>query len=289
MRNILLGLSAIAACGAATAAQAQAQDGDSGWELHGFGDVSLKSDYVTPRGLVVVDDGATVQVLNGLVAVAPSGLAIHAGTWVDLNPGYNKAENITTLNEFDFFVGVSGKIAPGLTAGVEYQQFISGQPSVAFQDERNIEFSLKYADGDKDTAVTLNPYAKLFWAFDSKSSTVVLGKAGGTFDVELGAVPTYKFQGATLSAPTWITVGPKTYWGKRGDAIKDSNVGVFSTGLKGSVPLKIFGSGGASASIYAQIQYYKLLNDNLEAARFILTRSTGDDKVTFGTGISFGF
>ncbi len=285
MRNLLLGISALATFG--FAGTAHADDGD--WQLHGFGDVSVKSDYVTPRGLVVVDDGVTVQVLNGLVAVTPGGVAFHAGTWVDLNPGYNHTENITTVNEFDFFVGVSGKITPQLEAGVEYSQFISGQPSVAFQDERNIEFSLKYHDGDKDSKVTINPYVKLFWAFDSKSSTVVLGKAGGTYDVELGVVPTINLGAGSISVPTWITVGPKTYWGSKGDAIDDSNFGVVSTGLKGSVPIKLFKGGGASASLYAQVQYYHLINDNLEAARFLLTRSTGSDKVTFGAGISFGF
>lgn len=284
MRKTLLGISALATLACAGTAHA-----DDGWQLHGFGDISVKSDYVTPRGLVVVDDGATVQVLNGLVAVAPGGFAIHAGTWLDLNPSYNRAENITAVNEFDWFVGISGNIAPKLEAGVEYSEFISGQPSVAFKPERNIEFSLKYHDGGKDSQVTINPYAKLFWAVDSKSSTVVLGKAGDTFDVELGMAPTIKVGEGSISAPTWITVGPKTYWGKKGDGIKDSNFGVFSTGLKGSIPINVFKGGGASASLYAQLQYYHLINDNLEAARFILTRSTGDDKVTFGAGISIGF
>lgn len=284
MRKLFLGFSSLAALACAGTAHA-----DDGWQLHGFGDVSVKSDYVTPRGLVVVDDGVTVQVLNGLVAVAPSGFAIHAGTWVDVNPAYNHKENITALNEFDYFIGISGNIAPKLEAGVEYSEFISGQPSVAFQNERNLEFSLKYHDGSKDSKFTLNPYAKLFWAFDSKSSTVVLGKAGDTFDVELGAVPTIAVgDGATISAPTWITIGPKTYWGKTNDLIPDSNFGVFSTGLKGSIPIKFF-KGGASASLYAQLQYYHLINDNLEVARFLLTNSTGKDKLTFGAGISFGF
>src|SRR3546814_6872254 len=78
--------------------------------------------------------------------------------------------------------------------------------------EHNIEFSAKYSDNPGGD-FAINPYAKLFWAVESKSSTVVLGKAGGTFDIELGAVPTVKAGAITLSAPTWITVGPKTYWG----------------------------------------------------------------------------
>lgn len=289
MRKKFIGLSAIATIACAGTAQAQE---DSGWELHGFGDISVKSDYVTPRGLIVVDDGVTVQVLNGLVATAPGGkFAIHAGTWVDLNPGYNRAENITAVNEFDFFVGVSGEIAPKLTAGVEYSQFISGQPSVAFQPEHNLEFSLKYADGGPDSAVSINPYAKFFWAFDSDSSTTVLGKRGGTFDVELGVVPTIKAGSGTISAPTWVTVGPKTYWGAKDNplAVEGQNFGVFSTGVKGSVPITGANAGGAKASIYAQIQYYHLINDNLETARFLLTRSTGRDKAVFAAGINVGF
>lgn len=287
MRKTLFGISAFAAVASANAAHAE--DGE-GWQLHGFGDISVKSDYVTPRGLVVVDDGATIQVLNGLVAVAPSGVAIHAGTWVDLNPGYNRAENITAVNEFDWFVGISAPVAKGLTAGVEYSEFISGQPSVAFKPERNIEFSLKYADGGPDSKVTVNPYAKVFWAVDSKSSTVVLGKRGGTFDVELGAVPTIKVSGGSISAPTWVTVGPKTYWGAKNNplAVEGQNFGVFSTGLKGMAPLKMF-KGGAKASVYAQLQYYHLINDNLVTARRLLTNSTGRDKLTFAAGINFGF
>ena len=284
MRKIILGLSSLAALGWAGAAHAA--DGD--WELHGFGDISVKSDYVTPRGLVVVDDGVTVQVLNGLVLKSPGGVTFHAGTWVDLNPGYNKAENITAVNEFDYFVGVSAYVTPKVEVGAEYSAFISGQPSVAFKPEHNIEFSVKYHDGDKDSPITINPYAKLFWAVSSKSSTVVLGKAGDTFDIEVGAVPTVKAGPAKFSMPTWVTFGPKSYWGPAGDGIKDSNFGVFSTGLKAETPLT-FLKGGASASVYAQVQYYHLINDNLTVARTILTNSTGRDKFVFGGGISFGF
>lgn len=258
-----------------------------GWQLHGFGDVSVKNDYVTPRGLVVTTKGVTIQVLNGLVAVSPGGVAFHAGTWVDINPGYSKADgNITAVNEFDYFFGVDYDIMPKLNVGVEYSEFISGQPSVAFKNEHNIEFHAKYKDS-ADKGFTINPYAKLFWAAWSKSSTVVLGKAGDTFDIELGVVPTVKTGALTLSAPTWVTVGPKTYWGL--GAAKDGNVGVFSTGLKASTPVSLFSS-GAGASVYAFAQYYNLINDNLVAAKAIL--NSGANKrshLQFGAGINVGF
>src|SRR3546814_20125605 len=80
MRTIK-GISALllAACSSIASAE--------GWQLHGFGDISVRNDYVTPRGLVVTTPGAEVQVLNGLVAVSPGGVAFHGGTWADLNPG----------------------------------------------------------------------------------------------------------------------------------------------------------------------------------------------------------
>jgi len=280
MRTIK-GISALllAACSSIASAE--------GWQLHGFGDVSVKNDYVTPRGLVVTTKGVTVQVLNGLVAVAPGGVAFHAGTWLDINPGYSKADgNITAVNEFDYFFGVDYDILPKLNVGVEYSEFISGQPSVAFKNEHNIEFHAKYKDS-ADKGFTINPYAKLFWAAWSKSSTVVLGKAGDTFDIELGAVPTVKAGALTLSAPTWVTVGPKTYWGT--GALKDGNVGVISTGFKASTPVTLF-KGGANASIYGFAQYYHLVNDNLVLAKAILNGgSSSRDQLQFGAGISIGF
>ena len=291
MRTKILGIAALAALTVSTAARA-----DNDWQIHGFGDISFRNDYVTPRGLVVTTDGATIQVLDGLVFVAPSGVAIHAGTWVDLNPGYNHSLNITGVNEFDWFVGIDAPLAKHLKGGVEVSQFISGQPSVAFHDETNIEFNLKYSDTPSG-GLSFNPYAKLFWAVSSKSSTVVLGKAGNTFDVELGAVPTYSAMGFTLSAPTWVTVGPESYWISNANfglvkslvpGADKSNLGVFSTGLKAATPLHF--KGNASASVYAFGQYYHLINDGLVASKYLL--EGGDhkrDQVVFGAGIGFGF
>lgn len=259
---------------------AHAEDGD--WALHGFGDVSVKNDYVTPRGLVVTTKGAAVQLLNGLVLAGPSGVTLHAGFWMDLNPGYDRAKNITAVNEFDYFVGVDKDIVPGLNFGIEYSQFVSGQPSVAFRDERNIEFALKYRDKGI-SGVKINPYVKLFWAV-SGDSTVVLGKKGGTFDVEIGAVPTVKTGPVTISMPTWITVGPQSYW-SRFPATTDGNLGVFSTGLKITAPVT------KGASVYGFGQYYNLINNNLVTAKGLLNTgtSTSRSQGVFGIGFNYGF
>ena len=83
--KLFMSIAALAISGWTSAALAD--DGD--YQLHGFGDYSLKNDYVTPRGLVVTTSGATVQVLNGLVLTTPAGITLHAGTWLDINPGFS--------------------------------------------------------------------------------------------------------------------------------------------------------------------------------------------------------
>ena len=252
--------------------------------LHGFGDLSVKNDYITPRGLHVTSDGTTIQALGGLVMDFPqdpssavTDVSVVVGSWVDFNPGH-EAPNTRTLNEYDWFVGVNAKFGDKWKAGVQYVEFISGQS--AFETEKNVEFSLSYSDGLKP--VTINPYAKLFYSLDG-DSTVVTGKRGDTYDVEIGAVPTVSLDPVVLSAPTWVTVGPKSFWGG------DKNVGVFSTGLKASLPLKLPDSAG-HWSVYAGYQYYHLINDNLVLAQSILNRGETDRDVhLFQVGIGFGF
>ncbi|WP_340314608.1 hypothetical protein [Rhizorhabdus argentea] len=261
------------------------------WELHGFGDVSVKKDYVTPRGLVVTTDGAMVHLVNGLSVNSPSGVSIYAGTFLALNPGH--ATGGEPLNEFDWWVGASVPVAEGLTASIEYGHWIF--PDTIPYDERNIQFTLKYADKPKN-GFSINPHANIFWSVNSKSSTVVLGKPDGTGYFELGVTPTYAGKGFTLTAPTWMSIGPKEYWVSEGNKAlvatlvnggDRSNLGVFSTGLKASVPLSLGGKAGAS--VYAFGQYYHMFNDGLVASKQLLNNGDQRNHFNFGVGMGWGF
>jgi hypothetical protein len=282
-----LGLLLTAGCLMAAASTNAWADSPS---LHGFADISVKTDYITPRGLHVVADGTTIQYLNGLVLSfdrAPTdtitNFALVGGIWSDFNPGYSKAHNSEAFNEFDWFLGANAKFGTKVTAGVQYVEFIS--PQNAFETEKNIEFSLSYSDGLKP--ISINPYVKVFYAMEG-DSTVVLGKKGETYDVEIGATPSIDVApggfALTLSAPTWVTVGPEEYWGGN-----DGNVGVFSTGIKASHPIGWLPSSAGHWSAYASYQYYNFINDNLVKSRTILTGETGDDDGIFAVGLSLGF
>jgi hypothetical protein len=199
-------------------------------DVHGFVDVSLRNDYITPRGLLVTNTGLTSQYLMGLVLDVYkdksgyiSDVSFNAGVWNDLWSKQNDP-HVGSWNEFDWFVGMDVKFAQSWKFSVQYIEFvppahdlITSFPST----ERNVNFTLAYDDSGwwGGAPFALNPYVQLWYAA-SGPSTVVLGKSS-TYYVEFGAVPTYDFKTAlfgipfVLSAPSWISVGPEDYWNKQ--------------------------------------------------------------------------
>jgi hypothetical protein len=297
-------------------------------DVHGFADVTFLNDYITPRGLLVTNTGLTTQILNGLgfdLYKDKNGwlnnVTISGGVWNDL---WSEQHDVAVgpWNEFDWFVGMNFTIAHNWNFGVQYQDFvppahdlITSFPST----EHNIEFSLLYDDSSwwGGGPFSLQPYAKLFYAI-SGPSTVVLGNRGSTYDVELGVVPTFdtsKMTGLPLvfSAPTWITVGPKSYW-NRNDGTTNvcgslstspcsmSNAGVVTTGLQAKLGLdaivpKRFGKWYWKTGA----RYYHIINDALVAAQEFTGAAGGASNVlgTFAsahrdvgviyTGIGFAY
>jgi hypothetical protein len=254
-------------------------------DIHGFFDVTFSNDYMTPRGLLVTNTGLTTQIVSGLTF----SLYKNPDTWINsfsvtvgtFNDLWSQQNNVTvgSWNEFDWWVSADWTIAKYWKTGVTYITFLS--PPGNFRQERNAEPYIRFDDGAlTGWAFTFNPYVKLFYAI-SGSSTVVVGNQGNTYDVEIGLVPTLdlkKITGSplTIAAPTWVTVGPTSYWnaGTTGCGLVTtapcslSNAGVFTTGLalKESLDWLVptrwgswYGKGG--------FQYYHIINDSLLLAQ----------------------
>ena len=263
------------------------------FDVHGFVDVSFKNDYITPRGLLVTNTGLTTQALMGLaldIYKDKGGfinlVSVYGGWWADT---WSKQNHPTArnLNEVDWFLGVSVKFAQNWKFGVEYSEFIS--PPGNFRTEQNVELSLAYDDSGWNPWFPINPYVKLFYAANG-SSTVVVGKVGDTYDVELGIVPTFDLNKAglpvVLTVPTWVTVGPSQYWnsgffnnplgtGNRGCGAalafcSHDNVGVFSTGLTGKTSLSSIPKRLGNWYAKYGFQYYNIINDNLRLAQTVV-------------------
>jgi hypothetical protein len=278
-------------------------------DVHGFFDVSFKNAYITPRGLLVTNTGLTTQVLGGLALDLYkdkngfiNNVSVYGGVWNDI---WSNQQHPTagSWNEFDWFVGASVKFARDWKFGVEYIEFIS--PPGNFRIERNVEFTLAYDDSSWNPWIPINPYVKVFYAA-SGDSTVVTGKAGDTFDVEIGMVPTLDLNKSgwpiVFTVPTWVTVGPEEYW-NRGitgcgtlstTPCKLGNVGVFSTGLTGKAALTFIPSRLGNWYAKAGFQYYDVINDSLLLAQTFVGTATSfntahrDVWVGFG-GVGFSF
>jgi hypothetical protein len=280
-------------------------------DIHGFFDVTFSNDYITPRGLLVTNTGLTTQILSGLafdLYKDPTGpinlVSVYAGAWNDLWSVQN-SPTVGSWNEFDWFVGGSVTFAKYWKAGAQYIVFLS--PPGNFAQERNLELTLSFDDGSlTGYPVSINPYVKWFNAI-SGDSTVVVGNQGKTYDVEIGMVPTLalkKYTGVPLSfaVPTWVTVGPTSYW-NRGvtgcGAVATapcslSNAGVFSTGLAAKLGLDAVPARLGSWYLKSGFQYYHMINDSLLLAQTFTGTATSfltahRDVWTWTAGLGFNF
>jgi hypothetical protein len=271
-----------------------------GLDVHGFIDISFKNDYITPRGLLVTNTGLTTQILGGFAWDLYkskdgfiNGVSVYTYVWNDLWSKQNHPK-VGSWNEFDWAVGTSIKFAQHWKFGVEYIEFLS--PPGNFSQERNIEFTLAYDDSWMGFAITINPYVKLFYEA-SGPSTVTTGKNGDIYDIEIGMVPTLglkKYTGLpiTLSAPTWITVGPAAYWNIGGNVCganlcSTDNAGVFSTGLTAKWAMDVVPKRLGSWYAKAGFQYYHIINDNLLLAQ--TNTGTASSFATAHKDITVGF
>jgi hypothetical protein len=278
-------------------------------DIHGFGDISIKNDYITPRGLLVTNTGLTTQILSGLAwdiyknkTGFVNNVSVYGGVWNDLWSKQNHPQ-VGSWNEFDWFVGGSVKFAQDWKFDSMYIEFLS--PPHNFRIERNFQFTLSYDDSRWNTWLPINPYVRLWYAA-SGDSTVVTGKMGQVYYVELGATPTLDLNKynvpLVLTVPTWVSVGPSDYWNRGltgcGASIftpcAAQNAGVFTTGLTGRVPLKFVPPNLGNWSVYAGFQYYYLINDSLLLAQTMVgtapTYLTAHRDIGLGfAGLSFNF
>ena len=250
--------------------------------IHGFVNVPFKTAYITPRGLVVENQGLVIQPIGGLVIPIDSTFTVIGGVWNSINT-HQDDPSVGAYNEIDPFITLDAKLGD-FDLSATYVAFIS--PAGNFETEHNAEFALKYSDKwFKDFAI--NPYAKFFWAI-SGDSTVVTGRKGDTFDVELGVAPSYTFlketeYPITVTVPTFITVGPENFWGG------DQNFGVFNTSVNFTVPLSFIPAKYGHWHAGVGVSYYYLINDELVNAADILGCNRDRNRLVGSCEIGFNF
>jgi|GEM_PF-6663844 len=266
--------------------------------LHGFVDLRVSHAYITPRGLVVENAGVVVQPLAGLVFDIYKGdgaiqsANIVAGVWSSLHSNHPNGD---IWNECDLFLGVNVNFWEKLTFSAtgmawffpEVGQTTESNPS----PEYNMEFKLAYDDSALLKEYALKPYISLFWNF-SGDSPVVLGER--TFYIELGVSPSMTFKASedypiTVTFPTYFQFGDSSFWGTDPVSGDRSNIGLFSTGIKLSMPLKFIPKEYGSWNAYAGFTYIHTCNPALTRASEIIGGGDSRDKFLGYMGVGFGF
>jgi hypothetical protein len=124
--------------------------------------------------------------------------------------------------------------------------------------------------------LSLNPYFEMFIETSNKA-TVALDQAtvkrGYYFQV--GADPTFAFGNIplTLELPTYVNFPSDNFYQNFAGKGSSSTLGLVTTELKGTVPLKFIPKSYGSWSIYAGVQYYYLINHGLLDENQVLATS----------------
>ena len=280
-------------------------------DIHGWFDTTFLNSFISPRGLVLHDTGIASQVDMGLAIdlyKSKSGLindfTIYGGKWEDYWSQLNNPMN-GSWYESDWYAGAKTRFLQNWTLDVTVGQLRS--PVAAYKQDTYVQPAISYDDSwmwGKGGFVAFNPYVKLFYQA-SGASTTVLGDNGKTYDVEIGMVPTFDLKRAgfglpiTLKVPTWITVGPASFWNGTASSVvpsvvpgplpASSNAGVFTTGLSSVMPLQGIPANYGKWYVKSGVQWYHLINQGLVLAEQVLTTHTNRDPVVFSTGFGFSF
>lgn len=258
--------------------------------------VNFANEYVTPRGMVVRNDGLTIQPL--LLTFLPLyksddfSLTLVAGMWNDL--GTYKLPKSSTKNakgvytkktawsEIDPIVGLSAGLGKYFTLDVTYTAFVEQIYDIGTSN--HLETKLSFKDSDFLGAFALNPYASFWLELDGKATAANIGPV--TYDsswyFDLGVSPSYTFKdfgAVTISAPCRVLLPSEDFYGQNSSK-STSTIGLWEVGAKISAPLTFVPKTYGSWSGNVGVKYMEFVDDNLKAMNKYNAPSAPDQGTT---------
>lgn len=253
-----------------------------------YGDLSLSTTYVTPRGLVVQDTGLVLKTLIGGAFTLYEGdsaiekIALNTGVYTNFisdptNVPTAEGELSGSGNIFDIdpYVGFDFAFADKWRLNASYLPFYS--PAGFYDAVHNMVILLSYDDTEELGNYSLRPYLRSFTTF-SGTSPALLGDTPATY-VELGVGPKIPLPGSLglkLWIPMAVFLADSDYYGNSG------TLGTVSSGL---LLMKDIGA----ISVRAGVEYFYLRNENLRLAADILGNGQDASRWFATVGMSFAF
>ena len=254
-------------------------------DVHGGADITFANTRVTGGGLYLYRHGTLTQMEGSLQLDIYknrdgfiNSFSAFGGVWNEY--WSSPPVGSKTWQEMDWWIGFSVGFAKYWNFSAQYLEF--DFPN-AVGTAHNYDFKLAFDDSFVGWPITINPYVELFYS-GAGGSTVVFGKTSGGYRVSLGIVPTYSFAKTTsipltLSAPTWVTMGPSDFWNRQDGTTNfcgptslspcsSGSTGYWSTGLQAKLGLEsVIPKRLGSWYLKGGAQYYHIVNETLLAAQ----------------------
>ena len=254
--------------------------------IHALFNLEASSSYLTPRGLIVEDQGVVFQPLFlALVSLWQGDRFINEvtlvpGVWNSIHTR-SSGPDASHWNEVDSFLGLNTRFAQDFTLGVTYTIFKSENGS--FATSQHLETKLSYDDTKVLQAFALHPYFIYWQELENKATPA---GTGPSYYFDVGITPSYTLQGCDLKleAPLRALFPNERFYGAA------STVGLYEVGLKGTLPLKFMPKGYGNWSAHAGFKYMRFLNANLIGFQsFLGPGRPTKDTVQFYCGVSMFF
>jgi len=248
--------------------------------------VQFANEYVTPRGMIVRDQGLTVQPLFlGFINVYKGDSFINSftlvpGVWNDLgthsisvHAPYN-SKPATPWTEIDPIAGISVGFAKHFTLDVTYTAF--AEQILDIGTSQHLDTKLSFDDSSYLKAFALHPYFEYWQELEHKATAADVpylvdpfGKnagpgPGSSYYFEVGVAPSYTFDkvGLKVELPCRVLLPNKDFYGTYYSGA--STVGLYEVGVKGTIPLKFMPGGYGHWSFDAGVKYLGFVDKNLQ-------------------------
>ena len=251
---------------------AQAQEAPPPSRLHALVGLTFADKYLTPRGMIVQDEGLTIQTLflgfldvyDGKPDAFLSDVTLVGGFWSDyatdgipenLGPGSSE----TNFIEIDPILGLSFGLGKSFKLEVTYTAFCMQILDIG--TSHHLETKLSYNDSELLGAFALHPYLLYWKELDGKATAAANFGVEDSYYLEVGIAPATKLGPVKLEAPMRVLLPDDDFYGETfGDS---STVGLYEVGLKATVPINMpAGYGFWSASL--GVRYMNFVDDNLQ-------------------------
>lgn len=249
--------------------------------------VTFANEYLTPRGMIVRDQGLTVQplflgFLNAYKGDAfINSVTLVAGVWNDLGTAtvpvhaapYGSQPS-TPWTEIDPIGGISLGVGKHFTLDVTYTAFV--EQILDIGTSQHLDTKLSFDDSAYLKAFALHPYVEYWQELQNKATAADVPYAvdplhkhlgagpGSSYYIEFGVAPAYTFDkiGLKIELPCRVLLPNQNFYGTYYSSA--STVGLYEVGIKGTIPLNFMPAGYGHWSFDVGFRYQGFVDKNLQ-------------------------